>query len=285
MKVCGCCPGAGYADYCKFTTLIYLLMATFLFDSIVFGPVSSRRLGVSLGINLLPVNRKVCSFNCIYCECGWTDAVSASREKLPSRTAVYEALKKKLSEMKEQGKAPDVITYAGNGEPTLHPAFAGIIDDSIALRNEFSPSARISVLSNGSMLHRKSVREALKKVDMNILKLDSVLPGTVERLNQPRNRFDIEKYEGYLKEFQGRFIIQALFVRGECDGRQVDNTTPEEIEEWLHAIDRIRPGQVMIYTIHRDTPLGNRLRKVPVKELNEIARRVNALGIATSVSG
>lgn len=285
MPVCGCCPAAGYADYCKFTALTNLLMATFLFDSIVFGPVSSRRLGVSLGINLLPVNRKVCSFNCIYCECGWTDAPSVSREKLPSRTAVYEALKKKLSEMKEQGKAPDVITYAGNGEPTLHPAFAGIINDSLALRDEFFPETKISVLSNGSMLHRKSVREALKKVDMNMLKLDSVMPGTVEQMNQPRNRFDLEKYEEYLKEFQGRFIIQTLFVRGECNGRHVDNTTPQEIEQWLLAIDRIRPGQVMIYTIHRDTPLGNRLRKVPVSELNEIARRVTALGIATSVSG
>jgi len=282
---CGCCPGAGYADYCKFTALTNLLMATFLFDSIVFGPVSSRRLGVSLGINLLPVNRKVCSFNCIYCECGWTDAPSESREKLPSRTAVYEALRKKLSEMKKEGQAPDVITYAGNGEPTLHPAFAGIIDDSLALRDEYFPETKISVLSNGSMLHRKSVREALKKVDMNMLKLDSVMPGTVEQLNQPRNRFDLEKYEEYLKEFQGRFIIQTLFVRGECNGRHVDNTTPQEIEQWLLAIERIRPGQVMIYTIHRDTPLGNNLRKVPVSELNEIARRVNALGIATSVSG
>lgn len=260
-------------------------MATFLFDSIVFGPVSSRRLGVSLGINLLPVNRKVCSFNCIYCECGWTDAPSESREKLPSRTAVYEALRKKLSEMKKEGQAPDVITYAGNGEPTLHPAFAGIIDDSLALRDEYFPETKISVLSNGSMLHRKSVREALKKVDMNMLKLDSVMPGTVEQLNQPRNRFDLEKYEEYLKEFQGRFIIQTLFVRGECNGRHVDNTTPQEIEQWLLAIERIRPGQVMIYTIHRDTPLGNNLWKVPVSELNEIARRVNALGIATSVSG
>lgn len=260
-------------------------MATFLFDSIVFGPVSSRRLGVSLGINLLPVSRKVCSYNCIYCECGWTPDMPVTKEKLPSRKAVYDALRAKLTEMKEKGKAPDVITYAGNGEPTLHPAFAGIIDDSVALRNEFFPEARISVLSNGSMLHRKSVRNALKKVDMNCLKLDSAIPGTVQQLNQPHVKVDSGSFEKYTADFEGKFIIQTLFVRGECNGRIVDNTTPEEISAWLKAIARLKPEQVMIYTIHRDTPLGNNLRKVPVSELNAIALRVSDMGIATSVSG
>lgn len=260
-------------------------MPTFLFDSIVFGPVKSRRLGVSLGINLLPVTRKVCSFNCIYCECGWTPAKPMPGEKLPSRPDVYDALRKKLSEMKTQGMTPDVITYAGNGEPTLHPDFAGIIDDSIALRDEFFPKAKVSVLSNGSMLHRKSVREALKKVDQNMLKLDSALPDTVKTLNQPNVKTSLAGFEEYIKDFDGRFIIQTLFVRGECDGRPVDNTTEDEITAWLDAIARLRPQQVMIYTIHRDTPLGNNLRKVPVNDLNAIARRVNELGIATSVSG
>lgn len=242
-------------------------------------------MGISLGINLLPVSRKVCSYNCIYCECGWTPGKTGTAEKLPSRREVYDALRKKLSEMKEKGKAPDVITYAGNGEPTLHPAFAGIIDDSLALRDEFFPSARISVLSNGSMLHRKSVREALKKVDMNMLKLDSAIPGTVRQLNQPHSRVDLSRFEELVKDFDGKFIIQTLFVRGECDGKPVDNTTEEEIAAWLEAVARLRPQQVMIYTIHRDTPLGNNLKKVPVSELNAIARKVNELGIATSVSG
>ena len=260
-------------------------MATFLFDSIVFGPVSSRRLGVSLGINLLPLSRKVCSFNCIYCECGWTHTGKGKKEALPSRTEVYEALRNKLSEMKKQGKAPDVITYAGNGEPTLHPEFASIIDDSVALRNEFFPDARISVLSNGSMLRRKSVRDALKKVDMNILKLDSALPDSVRQINQPHVKTDLVSFEKYAREFEGNFIIQTLFVRGECDGHPVDNTTEQEIAAWLSALERLHPGQVMIYTIHRDTPLGNSLRKVPVSELNAIAQKVNEMGIATSVSG
>jgi wyosine [tRNA(Phe)-imidazoG37] synthetase (radical SAM superfamily) len=260
-------------------------MPTFLFDSIVFGPVRSRRLGVSLGINLLPVNRKVCSFNCIYCECGWTTGAATGSPALPSRQAVYEALRIKLSEMKEQGKAPDVITYAGNGEPTLHPDFAAIIDDSVALRNEYFPKARISVLSNGSTLQRRSVREALKRVDMNILKLDSVIPSTVKRLNQPRRAVDLARFEEYVRDFEGRFIIQTLFVRGECNGETVDNTTPEETKAWLEVIGRLRPQSVMIYTIDRDTPLGNSLKKVPAAELEAVAGRVKAMGIATSVSG
>lgn len=260
-------------------------MPTFLFDSIVFGPVRSRRLGVSLGINLLPVQRKVCSFNCIYCECGWTTGAGTESPALPSRQAVYEALRIKLSEMKEQGKAPDVITYAGNGEPTLHPDFAAIIDDSVALRNEYFPKARISVLSNGSTLHRRSVREALKRVDMNILKLDSVIPSTVKRLNQPRRAVDLARFEKYVRDFEGRFIIQTLFVRGECNGETVDNTTPEETDAWLEVIGRLRPQSVMIYTIDRDTPLGNSLKKVPAAELEAVAGRVKAMGIATSVSG
>ncbi|MCA1741837.1 MAG: radical SAM protein [Bacteroidales bacterium] len=260
-------------------------MPTFLFDSIVFGPVRSRRLGVSLGINLLPVSRKVCSFNCVYCECGWTSAGSSISTALPSRPAVYEALRMKLSEMKEQGKAPDVITYAGNGEPTLHPDFAAIIDDSVALRNEFFPEAKVSVLSNGSTLRLRSVREALKRVDMNILKLDSAIPDTVRRLNQPRGKADLARFEQYVKDFEGKFIIQTLFVRGECNGQPVDNTTPEELEAWLEAVSRLRPQSVMIYTIDRDTPLGNNLKKVPEAELSAIAARVQALGISTSVSG
>jgi wyosine [tRNA(Phe)-imidazoG37] synthetase (radical SAM superfamily) len=260
-------------------------MATFLFDSIVFGPVRSRRLGVSLGINLLPVNRKVCSYNCIYCECGWTLNDSDKRLPLPSRSAVYEALRMKLSEMKKQGTGPDVITYAGNGEPTLHPDFSGIIKDSLALRDEFFPEARVSVLSNGSTLHKKSVREALKKVDMNILKLDSAIPATGVKMNQPKRIRDMERFIHFTDDFGGRFIIQTLFVRGTYRGEVIDNTTPEELEAWRRALERLRPQSVMVYTIDRDTPLGNDLRKVPRAELRAIAESVEALGIPASVSG
>ncbi|MCI0523073.1 MAG: radical SAM protein [Bacteroidales bacterium] len=260
-------------------------MPTFLFDSIVFGPVRSRRLGVSLGINLLPADRKVCSFNCIYCECGWTTCTTGTSGSLPLRSEVREALRKKLSEMKARGEKPDVITYAGNGEPTLHPDFSGIIDDSIALRDELFPEARISVLSNGSAIHRKPVREALMRVDMNIQKLDSALASTRERLNQPNNRYDYEEFKRWLVEFKGRFIIQTLFVRGSYQGEVIDNTTPEEIEAWLAELASLRPASVMIYTIERDTPLDNELKKVPLSDLKAIAARVTQLGIPVSVSG
>lgn len=260
-------------------------MSTFLFDSIVFGPVRSRRLGVSLGINLLPVDRKVCSFDCIYCECGWTSCGAGPSVKLPSRTEVHDALRKKLSGMREQGTGPDVITYAGNGEPTLHPDFNGIIDDSIILRDEFFPSAKISVLSNGSTLHRKAIRDALRKVDMNILKLDSAFPETVMKLNQPRGKYNPEALARNVRDFDGRFIIQSLFVRGTYRGVTIDNATAAEVDAWLAAIGKLRPQSVMIYTIERDTPLGNDLKKVPVSRLKAIAAQVNALGIPASVSG
>lgn len=260
-------------------------MATFLFDSIIFGPVRSRRLGLSLGINLLPPDCKVCSFNCIYCECGWTPHDGNIKPRLPSRTQVRNALRIKLSEMQRAGEYPDVITYAGNGEPTMHPQFAGIIDDSIELRNEFFPEAKISVLSNASGIHRKSVREALLKVDMNILKLDSAFASTVNLINQPHKKYDQQAVLDSMKLFRDRFIVQTLFVRGEYEGRVVDNTTPEEVEAWLMILGELRPGSVMIYTIDRDTPLGKQLHKVPLRELQSIASRVEAIGIPVTVSG
>jgi len=260
-------------------------MSTFLFDSIIFGPVRSRRLGVSLGINLLPCDRKVCSFDCIYCECGWTPRGRSTGSHLPSRPEVCEALRARLSEMKKAGEKPDVITYAGNGEPTMHPDFPGIIDDSVALRNEFFPEAKISVLSNAAGINRKSIRDALMKADMNILKLDSAFMSTVSVLNRPRKSYDLAKTIENMKLFNGKFIIQTLFVRGEHEGKTVDNTTPEEVDAWLEKLRELNPESVMIYTIDRDTPLGNRLRKVPLADLKAIAERVEAAGISASVSG
>ena len=260
-------------------------MATFLFDEIIFGPVRSRRLGVSLGINLLPVDRKICTFNCIYCECGWTKTKNCSREKLPSRKEVYEALDKKLASMKKKGEVPDVITYAGNGEPTLHPEFPGIIDDSIELRNRYFPEAKIAVLSNSTTITRPGVKNALLKVDSNILKLDSALDPTIGIHNQPGVRIKAEDLIRNLKKFNGKLIIQTLFVRGTFNGRIIDNTTSGEIDAWLKAIEAIKPSEVMIYTISRDTPEGGNLKKVPVADLRKIACLVEKLGIKTQVSG
>ncbi|HOK25770.1 MAG TPA: radical SAM protein [Bacteroidales bacterium] len=259
-------------------------MATFLFDKIVFGPVKSRRLGVSLGINLLPCNRKICSFNCIYCECGWTLHPVPGGSSFPARTDVYHALSSRLLEMKEKGESADVITFAGNGEPTLHPDFPLIIDDTIELRNSLAPSAKIAVLSNSSTINNPSIKAALLKVDMNILKLDSAIDETIRIHNQPRAKISVEELIENLSSFEGHVIIQTLFLRGRYNGRVIDNTTPEEIDAWLKAIARIKPEEVMIYTIARDTPEGGMLMKVPAKELYRIAAMVEKLGIKTQVS-
>jgi wyosine [tRNA(Phe)-imidazoG37] synthetase (radical SAM superfamily) len=260
-------------------------MSTFLFDRIVFGPVKSRRLGVSLGINLLPLKRKVCNFNCIYCECGWTGEWESSSDRLPGRQEVYDALDRKLYGMKSEGLFPDVITYAGNGEPTLHPEFPGIIDDSIALRDRYFPEAHIAVLSNSTTIHKPEVREALLKVDRNILKLDSAFSSTITVHNQPRVRADADELIRELESFKGRLIIQTLFLRGYHRGTRIDNTTPGEINAWLEALKKIKPSEVMIYTISRDTPHGPDLEKVPPEELEKIARLVEQSGIRATVSG
>jgi wyosine [tRNA(Phe)-imidazoG37] synthetase (radical SAM superfamily) len=260
-------------------------MATFLFNEIVFGPVKSRRLGVSLGINLLPTGKKICNFNCIYCECGWTRDVEISVNRLPSREEVYRALDLKLSEMKTKNHAPDVITYAGNGEPTLHPEFPGIIDDSIQLRDKYFPEARIAVLSNSTTISDPLIKAALLKVDQNILKFDSAFDSTIKIHNQPRVKIKVEDIIENLIGFNGKVIIQTLFLRGSHNGKVIDNTTPAEIKGWLKAIDRIKPSEVMIYTISRDTPEGASLIKVPLSELRGIASRVESLGIKTQVSG
>jgi wyosine [tRNA(Phe)-imidazoG37] synthetase (radical SAM superfamily) len=260
-------------------------MGTFLFDEIIFGPVRSRRLGVSLGINLLPTKRKICNFNCLYCECGWTKTADKIPGHLPGRKDVFEALDLKLSEMKDLARKPDVITYAGNGEPTLHPEFPGIIDDSIALRDKYFPGAKIAVLSNATTISDPLIKAALLKVDMNILKLDSAFDTTVNIHNQPLVKINVEDLINYLAAFNGNLIIQTLFLRGVYHDRVIDNTTPEEIDAWLRAIAKIKPSEVMIYTISRDTPPeGGQLNKVPVRELREIASMVEKLGIKTQVS-
>jgi wyosine [tRNA(Phe)-imidazoG37] synthetase (radical SAM superfamily) len=260
-------------------------MATFLFDEIIFGPVKSRRLGVSLGINLLPTKRKICNFDCIYCECGWTRDVEIPISRPPSREEVYKALDLKLSELKNKNHPPDVITYAGNGEPTLHPEFPGIIDDTLELRSKYFPQARIAVLSNATTISDPLVKAALLKVDQNILKLDSAIDSTIRIHNQPRVDIKADELIRNLEGFNGRVIIQTLFLRGTNKGRTIDNTTPAEIKAWLKALVKIKPSEVMIYTISRDTPEGARLNKVPLSELRKIASLVESKGIRTKVSG
>ena len=259
-------------------------MSTFLFDQIIFGPVKSRRLGVSLGVNLLPTDSKVCSFDCIYCECGWTPKKRERKAVLPSRVEVRQKMVEKLTEMVANNELPDVITFAGNGEPTLHPEFEGIIEDTIELRDQLTPKARIAVLSNATMLHKPAVVRALLKVDDNIQKLDSAFEETIRRIDCPASNFKLTQVVEGLKAFDGNVIVQTLFLKGKFKGEIIDNTTEEELSAWLKLIAEIRPSQVMIYTIDRDTPAAG-LEKVKLEELQEIAERVRAIGFEVQVSG
>ena len=258
-------------------------MSTLLFREIVFGPVHSRRLGISLGINLLPADGKVCSFDCIYCECGYNSERHA-HSGLPSREAVRESLKERLVAMHGRGEKLDVITFAGNGEPTLHPDFAAIIDDTLQMRDAYYPEAKVSVLSNATRIDRPDVFDALNRVDNNILKLDSTFDTTVRLINTPTSpSFTVEKLIEGLCRFKGNLIIQTLFLQGEHNGNVVDNATEEELLPWLDALRRIAPKEVMIYTIDRETP-EKALRKASPETLDAIARRVEALGIKAQVS-
>jgi len=254
-----------------------------LFDQIIFGPIHSRRLGLSLGVNLLPIDAKICSFNCIYCECGFNTTMQES--PIPNREQVRETLEAKLIEMVADGQIPDVITFAGNGEPTLHPDFESIINDTIALRNKYCPTAKVSVLSNSTRVHKPHVFSALNKVDNNILKFDSAIDCTMKLMDQPVGKhINVAWFIEQLKKFEGRLIIQTMFLRGEVNGEKIDNTTDIEVETWLNALKEIQPQQVMIYSLDREAPTQN-LQKVNVDELNAIAEKARAWGFDVSVAG
>lgn len=257
-------------------------MAGFLFDNIVFGPVYSRRLGVSLGINLLPNNSKYCNFNCIYCECGWTEIKKGEKIILPNREELKTKLTNKLKTLKGTVNEPDTITFAGNGEPTIHPDFPGIIDDTIKIRDKYAPKAQISVLSNASMLHKPRVVKALKKIELNIQKLDSGIENTFNLINQTAKGLSFDRIVDGLLAFEGKLIIQTLFLRGEYNGHNIDNTTPEEIDAWLKILKKINPEYVMIYPIDRGTPAKD-LQKITEAQLNGIAAQVEKEGIRTKV--
>ena len=256
---------------------------TALFEDVIFGPVRSRRLGISLGVNLLPVHSKLCSFDCIYCECGWNGDHEGVR-RFNSRDDVRRLLRETLIRMAGEGQCPDVITFAGNGEPTMHPDFEAIIDDTLALRDELCPSAKVSVLSNATQIHREDVRRALLRVDNNILKLDSAFDETVQLINKPNGTYSVRETVERMKLFEGRMILQTMFLRGATDdGRKVDNTTEEEVSAWLRIVEELRPASVMVYTLDRDTPCKS-LEKVSHDELLRIAARVESSGIRCSAT-
>lgn len=251
---------------------------TVLFHSTVFGPIHSRRLGVSLGINLMPDDGKVCSFDCLYCEAGF-NSQGRGTSGLPTRAEVKADLEAKLLAMKENGEKPDVITFSGNGEPTLHPEFSGVIDDTIELRDRLCPEAKVSVLTNSTRIFNPEVAEALKRVDNNILKLDSAVEQTMRLIDRPASKdFTVDRVVEGLKQFSGTGVIQTMILRGEHDGIPVDNTTDREIEALIDAYKRIGPKEVMLYSLDRSTP-EERLVKVERPELEAIARRIREAGI------
>lgn len=257
-------------------------MSTVIFPSPIFGPVHSRRLGVSLGINLLPSDGKVCSFDCIYCECGLNTEHRPSLS-LPTREEVRIALENKLKDMQANGPVPDVLTFAGNGEPTSHPHFPEIIDDTIELRDRYFPKAKVSVLSNSTFINRPKVYDALMKVDNNILKLDTVSEEYIKRVDRPAGHYDLNEIIDRLKAFKGHVIIQTMFMKGSFQGNNVDNTGDEFVLPWLETVKAIAPSQVMIYTIDRDTPDKN-LLKATHQELNRILELLKRNGISATAS-
>lgn len=258
-------------------------MSTIIYPSPIFGPIKSRRLGISLGINLLPGDGKVCTFDCIYCECGF-NAERRPKQKLPTRQEVSDALEIKLKQMQTEGMAPDVLTFAGNGEPTAHPDFAAIIGDTLALRDRYFPKAKVSVLTNATRINRADVFEALKRIDNNIVKLDTVDMDYITRVDRPVGRYNLEELIECMRAFEGHCIIQTMFMKGEdATGVSVDNTTPEYVAPWLDAVEHIAPREVMIYTIDRETPSHN-LKKATPKELDSIVAQLQARGIKASAS-
>ena len=258
-------------------------MQTVLFHSTIYGPIHSRRLGMSLGINLMPNDGKICSFDCLYCEAGF-NAQGAGKDGVPTRETVKRQLKHKLEEMKEQGQTLDVITFSGNGEPTLHPEFKKVVEDVLRLRNQYFPNAKVSVLSNSTMAGKPAVADALRKVDNNSLKLDSAMPRTFRVLNRPVSPNCLpEGVIADLKQFGGQCVVQTIMVRGEYNGERVDNTTDDELDALLSAYLQIRPREVMLYSIDRKTPAEN-LEKVSKEELERIAQRFRDSGIIVQVN-
>ena len=250
-----------------------------LFPTIIYGPIRSRRLGVSLGVNLMPTNAKLCTFDCVYCECGWNQPVS--HPQLPTREQVREALNDQLSSL---DSPLDVITFSGNGEPTLHPDFLGVIQDTCALRDQYCPNAKISVLSNSTQLLREDVVAALRLCDNRILKLDSAVTSTMRLIDKPVNAsLTVEQILDRLSLFDGDFTLQTCFLTGEYEGQMIDNTTPEELAAWYQAVDYLHPKQVMIYVIDRATPLKT-LSKIPLEKMNEIAAPLREKGFDVIVS-
>ena len=259
-----------------------------LFQSIIYGPIHSRRLGTSLGVELMPLEHKLCTFNCVYCECGWNTPVS--HPVLPTRAEVRTAMEEKLKELTphplthSSTNPIEVITFSGNGEPTLHPDFLGIIQDTCALRDKYCPDTKVSVLSNSTQLGRPDVVQALKLCDNRILKLDAGTDEMMRRIDLPVNEhLTVNTVIEWLQQFNGDFTLQTCFLRGTHEGLVIDNTTPQELSAWYQAVDRLQPKQIMMYVIDRKTP-EEHLEKISRPEMEAIAAPLREKGFDVQIS-
>lgn len=227
-------------------------------EDVVFGPIKSRRLGNSLGINLLPEKGKLCNFDCIYCECGWNKD-GRDDNKLPTAADVKKALEAKLQAILAEGTPIDSITFSGDGEPTLNPEFPQIIDDTIELRDRYFPKAVTSVLSNATRAHIPEVFNALCKVDNPIMKIDAPSDDLVARINRPAPGYSLSRVIEALKKFNGNFVLQTMFLRS----RDFDSSSEEVLKGWMSIVRELRPREIMVYTIDRPTPEADLTKFTP----------------------
>lgn len=247
------------------------------FDDIVFGPIRSRRLGSSLGVNILPSKGKLCNFDCIYCECGWNkDGISDRR--FPTLPDVETALENKMLSLKSENVSVDSITFSGNGEPTLNPYFPDIVEATLRLRDKYYPSAKVSVLSNATMLGRKDVFDALKKIDNPILKIDAGSDLLIDKINRPQGKYELEKIVEAIQNFDGNFVLQTMFLRSP------DFDITETLQQWIALVRLLKPRELMVYTIDRETP-DKRLGKYTVDEMTEFVAPLLDDGFVIQVRG
>lgn len=257
-------------------------MTGILFEALVFGPIKSRRLGNSLGVNLLPGDDKVCTFNCVYCECGWGKKPLGAERDFNNTTLVLQALEKKLQDLKSEDFPLNSITFAGNGEPTLHPDFPFIVDRVLELRDKYFPQTIITCLSNSSTLEDEKIRLALMKLDNPWMKLDAGSQEMFSLINQDFQNLKIENIVENLQKMNGQLSIQTLFLRGSYNGKIIDNTSEKEIGLWLGHLKKINPQKVIIYPIDRATPLSG-LEKIEAEELENIANQIRKAGFKAEI--
>ncbi|MDL2261986.1 radical SAM protein [Bacteroidales bacterium OttesenSCG-928-I21] len=255
-------------------------MATFLFDKIVFGPIKSRRLGNSLGVNILCANSKHCNYNCVYCECGWT---GVQKNKLPTAQQVANELEKYFKYLTDESIKPDVITFAGNGEPTLNPQFNEIINETIRIRDIYATDVNIAVLSNATQLQNPKTVEAMNKIELPILKIDTTNQSEFELINAPVDSIRINTIIEQISSKINNPIIQTMFFKAKFDKYSFDNTKSEHLEKFFDVLKKISPKMVMIYSVDRDTPMKN-IERIDIVKMQEIGNEIKKMGFNTIVT-